>query len=227
MNPLVSVILSVYNGEKYLEAAIESILEQTYSPLEIIIINDGSQDRTEQIATKYGIKIRYFYQSNQGQPAGLNYGLSMAKGAYIGFLDADDLYLPEKTAFQVEFLKKRPQIDFVFGHIEQFFDSELSQEARKKWVCSSATVPGYLAAAGLFRKECFEKVGLFNEKQRIGAFIEWYMRGNEKALQNELIPHLVLRRRIHGNNMGIHFRHCRQEYLQIVKEALKRRTHAQ
>ena len=227
MNPLVSVLLSVYNGEKYLEEAIESALEQTYAPLEFIIINDGSQDRTEHVIAKYGSKVRYFYQSNQGQPAALNYGLSIAKGAYIAFLDADDLHLPEKTALQVDFLENRPQVDFVFGHVEQFSSPELSQEVQKKWVCPSGIAPGYLAAAGLFRKECFEKVGLFNEKQRIGAFIEWYMRASEMALQNELIPDLVLRRRIHENNMGIYSRHCRHEYLQIVKKALQRRSYAQ
>jgi hypothetical protein len=80
-----------------------------------------------------------------------------------------------------------------------------------------------LAGAGLFRKECFEQVGLFNEEQRIGPFIDWYMRAEEMGLKSALIPQQVLRRRIHENNMGIHSQHSRLEYVQIVKMALQRR----
>jgi glycosyltransferase involved in cell wall biosynthesis len=224
MKPLVSVILAVYNGEKYLSEAIESVLVQTYAPLEIIVIDDGSQDRTSHIAKRYGSKIRYIDQENRGQPAAQNRGIQMAKGSSIAFLDADDFFTSEKIAIQVEFLEANPQIDYVFGYVEQFFSPELESELRKKWKCPSETTPGHLAQATLFRKECFERVGLFNENQRIGAFIEWYMRAEEKGLKKELIPNLVLRRRIHNNNMGIQFQNSRLEYVQIVKAALKRRT---
>lgn len=223
MKPLVSVILAVYNGEKYLNEAIETVLAQTYSPIELLIVNDGSQDRTESIAQTYGSKIRYFYQPNQGQPTAANLGIRMAQGSYLAFQDADDLYLSDKIALQVEFLEARPHVDLVFGHVEQFFSPELSLEVRGKLVCPSGINPGYLAAAGLFRKECFERVGPLNEEQRMGVFIEWYMRSTEKGLKNALIPNLVLRRRIHGNNMAISSEHSRLEYVQIVKAALKRR----
>jgi glycosyltransferase involved in cell wall biosynthesis len=224
-NYLVSVILSVYNGEKYLEEAIESLLAQTYTPIEIIIVNDGSIDRTEEVIAKYREVVRYLYQTNRGQPAATNLGISMAKGEYIAFLDADDLYLPDKTETQLQFLQHRPDMDCVFGMVEQFYSPELSIEARTKWVCPSQIFPGYLAAAGLFRRECFEKIGLFNEKQRIGVFIDWYMRACEKGLHHFLIETQVLKRRIHDNNMGIYSKNSRHEYVQIVKEALKRRTH--
>jgi len=223
MKPLVSIIVAVYNGEKYLSEAIESVLAQTYAPIELVVVDDGSQDGTEQIAQKYGSSICYFLQTNQGQPAAQNQGLRMANGAYIAFLDADDLYMPDKIALQVDYLEAAPQIDFVFGHVEQFLSPELPPEISKQWECPKGTHPGYLAAAGLFRKECFEETGLFNEMQRIGVFIEWYMRAMERGLKSRLIPEKVLRRRIHENNMGIKNQHARLEYVQIVKTALKRR----
>ena len=148
----------------------------------------------------------------------------MAKGSYVAFLDADDLYLPEKTAVQVEFLEAMPLVDIVFGYVEQFFSPELPLEARSRWVCPAEITPGYFAAAGLFRKECFARVGPFNVKQRIGAFIEWYMRSTEQGLKHEMLPNQVFRRRIHGNNMGINFRNSRLEYVQIIKAALERRS---
>ena len=81
-----------------------------------------------------------------------------------------------------------------------------------------------MAASALFRKECFEWVGTFNEAQRIGVFIEWYMRAADKNLKHELISDKVLRRRIHGNNMTTLAKHSHQEYFRIIKDALIRRN---
>lgn len=223
MKPLVTVVMAVYNGGKYLKCALESLLSQTYFPIEIVLINDGSLDDTEKVAQYYPSQIHYLYQTNRGQPAAQNEGIFRAKGSYITFLDADDLHMPDKTALQVKFLEANPQFDFVFGHVEQFFSPELSLGIKKKWVCPSGTAPGYLAAAGLFRRECFERVGVFNEDQRIGVFVEWYMRAMEKELKYGLMPHKVLQRRIHENNMGIHFQNSRLEYIKIIKAALQRR----
>lgn len=221
--PTVSVIIAVYNGEKYLREALDSILKQTYPDIEIILVDDGSSDRTNEIVQSYGTQIRYIFQPNQGQPSAQNHGICLAKSPYLSFLDADDLFHPEKTRLQVSFLQSHPEIDFVLGHIEQFLSPDLSLENQKKWFCPSGMQPGYLAVAGLFKKECFEKVGLFNEKQRIGPFVEWYMRAEEKGLKNSLIPQQVCRRRIHENNMTIQARHSRIEYVQIVKKAFERR----
>lgn len=223
MEPLVSVVIAVYNGEKYLSEAIESVVEQTYPFVEIILVNDGSTDRTEAIAQKYGSTVRYFYQMNRGQPAALNQGVLEVRGDYITFLDADDVYFKDKILSQVKFLEKRREIDFIFGYVEQFISPELEEGIRKKWACPSKMSPCYLAATGLFRKECFDRAGLFNEEQKIGAFIEWYMRAEEKGLKNEVASVPVLRRRIHDHNMGIQFQHARLEYVKIVKAALKRR----
>lgn len=221
----VSVVMSVYNGEKYLAEAIETVLAQTYAPIEFIVIDDGSTDQTGEILRSYGKRLQTLKQPNRGQPAAQNRGIELATGHYIGFLDADDLYDLEKTAEQVAILEKEREVDIVFGHVEQFISPELGDEAKKQWKCPSGTAPGYLAAAALFRRECFEKVGLLNEDQRIGSFIEWYMRAQELGLKHQLIPQRVFRRRIHENNVGIKTSGTREEYLAIVKAALKRRSH--
>ncbi len=223
--PTVSVIMTVYNGERYLRAAIDSVLAQN-GPIEFIVVNDGSQDGSEAIIQQYGTKIQYFFQPNQGQPTAQNQGIRLAKGRYITFLDADDLHHAEKTPMQVAYLEAHPEVDMVFGQVEQFISPELPLETKGKWHCPPGSAPGYLAAAGLFRRECFERVGLFNEKQRIGLFIEWYMRSCDGGLKSAVTADPVLKRRIHENNMGIREKNARFEYLQIVKSALARRSHA-
>jgi glycosyltransferase involved in cell wall biosynthesis len=111
--PQVSVIIPAYNSAKYLPEAIASVLEQTYTDYEIIVINDGSTDNTHEVVTPYLDKIRYFEQSNQGVSATRNRGIYLAKGELIAFLDADDIFLPQKLAQQVEILLTQPEIGIV------------------------------------------------------------------------------------------------------------------
>src|SRR5262245_20840904 len=98
---LISCIVPVFNGERYLGEAIESILKQSYRPIEIIIADDGSTDDTVTVAARYGTQIRYLRQSNAGPAAARNLGLSVAAGEFVAFLDADDIWHPEKLARQM------------------------------------------------------------------------------------------------------------------------------
>ena len=103
--PLVSVIIPVYNGERYLEAALKSVIEQDYCPIEIIVVDDGSTDKSAEIA-KYFKEIQYIFQSNKGPgPANArNTGIRAVKGEYIAFLDADDIWMPNKLSIQMNYL---------------------------------------------------------------------------------------------------------------------------
>lgn len=96
-SPLVSIIIPVYNGENYMREAIDSALNQTYENKEILVINDGSSDRTDEIAKSYGDKIRYFPKENGGSSSALNVGIKNMKGEIFSWLSHDDLYLPERT----------------------------------------------------------------------------------------------------------------------------------
>src|SRR5687767_1726855 len=92
-HPLVSIIMPAFNAEKFIEAAIQSVLDQTYSNIELIIINDGSSDRTEEKIFKFNANcIRYFKQENKGVSAARNQGLENMRGDFFCFLDADDIY---------------------------------------------------------------------------------------------------------------------------------------
>lgn len=128
--PLVTIIMPVYNGEKYIKESLESILEQTYQNWELIIVNDASTDSSAKIALQYVKKDKRIkltsHKKNRYRAAALNTGIRMAKGEYISFLDADDLYFEDKTEKQVDFLEKNPAIDMVYG------DSEIFDEDGKK-----------------------------------------------------------------------------------------------
>lgn len=107
--PLVSIVIPVYNGSNYLRECIDSALAQTYDNLEIIVVNDGSDDngKTEKIAKSYGNKIKYFYKENGGVSSALNLGIEKMKGDWFSWLSHDDLYLPEKINSQVNILNEK------------------------------------------------------------------------------------------------------------------------
>ncbi len=120
-NPLISVIMPVYNAEKYLEESIQSILNQTFTDFEFIIINDGSKDKSLEIIKRYQKKDKRIIllnnKVNLKLQRSLNKGLSIAKGKYIARMDADDISLPERFSIQFEFLEKHPSVFLVGGSV--------------------------------------------------------------------------------------------------------------
>ncbi|WRH67485.1 MAG: glycosyltransferase family A protein [Planktothrix sp. GU0601_MAG3] len=111
--PQISVIIPAYNCDRYVDQAVESILNQTYPADEIIIIDDGSQDNTRQVLQPYSDHIHYVYQENQGVSVARNHGLNLARGEFIVFLDADDIFLPDKLAAQLAVFQAQPHLGLV------------------------------------------------------------------------------------------------------------------
>src|SRR5215510_7858922 len=118
--PLISCIVPVFNGERYLREALDSILVQTYQPLEIIVADDGSTDETAAIVSSYGEQVRHLFQPNAGVAAACNLGLGAAHGEFIAFLAADDLWQPEKLARQMARFRARPELNLCVSYIQNF-----------------------------------------------------------------------------------------------------------
>lgn len=130
--PLVTVVVPVYNGEKYLADTLRSVLEQSYNTLEIIIINDGSTDKTESIIKTFCQKdprIRYFYQSNSGLSSARNTGIKMASGRLISFIDADDLWMKDKLGKQVALIENNKiEEDIGIVYCDNIFINESGEQ---------------------------------------------------------------------------------------------------
>lgn len=171
--PAVSVIIPTFNREKFIGAAIESILQQIYQDFEIIVVDDGSTDGTAEIIKLFPTdKLRYIYQKNRGRSNARNHALSIAKGRYIAFLDSDDLYLPGKLELQVSYMEEHPEVDMIYtsaycmdengNSINHYYDAKVSGRIYKDiafFVPVTITLPTVMA-----RREVFDKVGGFDEK---------------------------------------------------------------
>lgn len=172
--PKVSIIIPVYNGSNYLREAVDSALAQTYHNVEVIVVNDGSEDNgaTEEIAKSYGDRIRYFHKPNGGVASALNLGIRVMNGDYFAWLSHDDVFYPEKTELQVAFFKTLGREAVLYSDYE-FIDAR-SRYLRTKKVPSISPSQFQLALLSraqlihgctlLIPRTIFEKVGVFDEK---------------------------------------------------------------
>lgn len=219
---LVSVVVPVHNGERYLDEALRSILGQTYAPVELIVVDDGSEDTSAAIASGYGARVRVLrHSAPRGAAASRNLGALSAQGAYLAFLDHDDVWLPDKLAAQVQALEKSPALDMVFGGMESFLSPDAAIEDTRLEV--PAPGPGLSLCAMLIRRHAFERVGPLREDLKAGEFIEWFDRARTAGARHDVLPQTVFRRRIHSAGLEAKRAARAAGYLSVVKEALRRK----
>jgi glycosyltransferase involved in cell wall biosynthesis len=225
MPSLISCIIPVFNGERYLREAIESIFNQTYRPLEVIVADDGSTDRTPNIVGSYREQIVSLRQANAGPAAARNLGVSAARGEFVAFLDADDLWHPEKLARQMARFAARPELALCLTHIQNFWTPELREKV--PWFADhplAKPFPGYTAPAVLVRRTLFNTSDWFNTNLHHGDVKDWFLRVAEQGAVMEVLPDILVYRRLHETNMS-HGKDVvnREEHLQLVKASLDRR----
>lgn len=225
MSPLISCIVPVFNAEHYLGEALESILNQTYRPLEIIVVDDGSTDGTAAIVASYPDQVRYLFQPNAGVAAACNLGVRASRGEFVAFLAADDLWHPEKLALQMFQFQDRPELDLCVTHMQNFWIPELrAEEEQFRNHRLAQPWPGYLPQALLARRAVFETVGLFDTALRYEDAKDWFLRAAERGTVMELLPDVLVYRRLHRANISREKAIAGPvELLQIVKASLNRR----
>ena len=214
--PLASVVIPAFNAGAYLEEAIRSVLEQDYRPLEVIVVDDGSADRTAELARSFGPPVRVLAQPHAGAGAARNAGAAVARGAWLAFLDADDLWMPHVLARLANVLAGDPQLGLVYGQVVEF------REIGGK-VVEKPPATGLLPGATLLRRSLFDRVGWFDTGLRVGEFVDWCARARELGMRSASLPEPVLRRRIHGENTGVRERSARADYARVAHAALQRR----
>lgn len=219
-DPFVSVIIPVYNGEKFIREAIESVLQQNYQSLEILVIDDGSTDRTAHWVGDFGQKIRYFFQSNRGPSAARNKGLELSQGEVIAFLDADDLWPLHKLENQIPPLLENPSIDVVLGRIQCL---ESSGTMKSDFSKSQNTFIDVHLGGGIFRKSVFDKVGRFDETLRYSEDHDWFLRAREQTISILLLEEVTLYYRLHQSNMTRNKEHKGFQLPNVLKKSLERR----
>jgi glycosyltransferase involved in cell wall biosynthesis len=211
----VSVVIPARDAEAYIAEAIESALSQEPPPLEVVVVDDGSGDRTATIAEGYGDAVRVYRQEPAGPAAARNRGLAETHAGLVAFLDADDVWTAGALAPRVEALHSDTQLDIVFGHVSHFGSAADG---------TPGLLPGHLIGAMLARRRAFTRVGRLREDLAGGEFVDWLARARELGLAERMLDAHVLRRRVHDRNLGVvNGAAARADLVGVVKDALDRR----
>jgi glycosyltransferase involved in cell wall biosynthesis len=221
----VSVIIPVYNGAVFLRDAVESVLAQPYNSLEIIVIDDGSTDRTPEVAAALQGPVRVIPQLHRGLPASRNHGLRVARGDAIGFLDADDLWSRDKLALQLALLRANPAVPIVLGHT-QLMRLVGSERGRLQFAAWGAPALALSPGSALFGKSVFEHVGPFDESQAYCDDLDWFMRAKERGIPTLVHPEVTLFYRRHTQNMTNDTQLGKQFLMTMLKKSIDRRGRA-
>ncbi len=221
VTPLISVIIPVYNADRYVAECLDSVLKQTLKPYELIVINDGSTDGSLAALEPYADRIRLYSHENAGVARTLNEGIGLAGGELIAFLDADDYWETEKLALQARFLAENQLIDACFGHIRPFISPDLPADIQAGIHCPAYAQAGWLKATMLIRRPAFEKTGLFDPAYHTGDFIDWFIRAKEAGLTCAMLPDVVAYRRLHRSGLSSRQQY-HHEFARILKAKLDR-----
>ncbi len=182
----ITALIPTYNSERYIRAAVDSVLTQTYPAHEVIVVDDGSTDRTQEALASYGDRVRYIRQVNAGPPVARNTGLTQATGDWIALLDSDDLWVPEKLELQIDYLQRHPSCGLVYTDMKTFDDAGIIEESVK--ISRNLTLPSghifpemfaetlFQTSAVLVRKSCIDTVGGFDTDLRMGDDYELFLR---------------------------------------------------
>ncbi|MES1981099.1 MAG: glycosyltransferase family A protein [Pseudomonadota bacterium] len=233
--PLVTAIIPAYNSELYIAEAINSVLQQDYPAIEIIVVDDGSADNTRNIVLGYGDKVRIFSQANKGQAAARNLGILQAHGKYVAFLDADDVWWSHKISYQVAELTKsghkmaysryirwNPELTGNYADPETVFSAGDNPELSAIALVTGWTYADLLlsclvwTSSVIVEKSEVEKVGLFDEDLRKGQDYDLWLRLSRQIEMLGLEQPTALYR-IHPANVTSSLKEVNYEYLILSK----------
>jgi glycosyltransferase involved in cell wall biosynthesis len=215
----VSVVIPVRDHAQLLREAIESVLDQTQPPGEIVVVDDGSTDDSGGVAASYR-GVRVVRQDGRGIGGARNAGVAVAHGALLAFLDADDRWTRDKLELQLAAL--RDDVDVVSGWTAQVPQSEWRDAVRRppeRATWRYAPMPGAL----LIRRTAFDRVGQYDETLRAGESLDWYARATHAGTNVVVVPHLVLLRRVHAESHGTRHAEGYVDYLSVARMAVARR----
>ena len=219
--PLVSVVLPVFNGERFVREAIESVLAQSWSQVELIVVDDGSADGSAEIAKEY--PLSYLHQENSGVAAARNRGGEAARGELLSFLDQDDVWLPAKLERQVAALEADAGAGICSCRFEMFLEpgDELPEWADETFLEGSHRT----AQVGtlLLRSEVFDEVGPFDTSYFAANDTDWFLRTRDLGVRVVFVDEPLQRYRLHSGNASAQRERIQREHMRAYWASARRK----
>ena len=218
-DPLVSVIIPVFNGERFIADAIESVRSQTYAATEVVVVDDGSTDGGADVAASIP-GVHLVRQENQGVSVARNTGVANARGPFLAFLDHDDQWLPGKLEAQVRELEAHPELAFVLCHLRYVLNGPPPRWFRGP--TDGSPVPGFVPSCWLVRRSVFDQVGGFDRAYRNGGDTDWLARAKDMGIRQSMLPEVFLDYRVHDANDSANTLRATREMVQLLRASVHR-----
>lgn len=220
---LVSVLLPVLNGERFLAAALDSVFRQDYRPLEVVVVDDGSTDGTANLVAEFGDRVRYAYQKSAGPSVARNAALQLAHGSVIAFLDADDIWLPQKLSRHMELLLLEPHLMFTVSLLRHFLEPGCELPAGLNPRLLDEDVPAWLPSTLVARREVFDVVGVFDPTLRMAEDMDWFSRAKDRGVASAILPELLVMKRVHDRNLSNNTGPNVPAVLRVIRDSILRK----
>ncbi|MDQ6786005.1 MAG: glycosyltransferase [Acidobacteriota bacterium] len=225
----VSIVIPTFNYARFISQAIDSVLQQTFENVEIVVVDDGSTDETRETLAGYGARIKAVFQQNKGVSAARNTGVKNSTGDLIAFLDADDVWLSTKLEKQVRcFSENDGEVGFVHCGIQEFDAQgnvldEFCGEVAEGWVANELLLlqpvvvgPG---STTILKREIFDQIGGFDERRILSASEDWeFCYRAAKVCKLKFVPEILVRYRNHGENRHLKLQNVEQSMLTAYRE---------
>ena len=223
--PLVSVVMAVRNGERFLRAAIESVLAQQWQPLEIVLVDGHSTDRTAEIAREYSA-VRYIAQNDRGVAEAYNVGIAAAEGEFIAFLSHDDLWTPDKLSSQMAYLIDHPEARYVVGQVKFFLEPGYAIPPGFRPQLLEAELVAYIMETLLARRSVFARVGSFDQQLTSGEDVDRFSRAKDQKVVHGIIERVLVHKRVHDANVSLTDSATNQILLKVLRQSIARKRGA-
>ena len=218
---MVSVVIPLFNGSRFIGACLDSVAAQTYGRRETLVVDDGSTDGGAETAERHGARVLRI--GHGGVAAARNAGVAATSGELVAFLDQDDLWAPEKTARQVETMAARPELAATVTLMRTFLEPGT---ARPGWLRADTLerpFAAYTPSALMVRRWLFDRLGPFDASLGDAADGDLLLRMVEAGLEPVVVGEVLLHRRVHADNTSRHVDEAHRALLRVVRASLARR----
>jgi glycosyltransferase involved in cell wall biosynthesis len=223
--PLTSVILVVRNGERFVASALQSVVDQNYTPKEILVIDGQSKDRTADIARTFP-DVRVIPQIGRGIADAYNLGIAYARGEFVSFISHDDIWTAGKLAQQIQFLMDNQLVQYVTGRVKFFVEPGCSLPYGFRKELLDGDHVGHIMETLVARKTLFDRVGLFDCSLTTAEDVDWFNRARQIGIAAAVTPSVVLHKRVHAGNSSLNVAENNANLLRALRHSIARKRGA-